>query len=115
MKKVFLTILSLVVLAIVLPFCHSSKKSAKAVPKINYMSDVAPLMTTHCTPCHFPPKGNKLPLNSFTAVSTNIEDILSRINKDPLEKGFMPFKHPKLSDSTIMVFTKWKTDGLLKN
>jgi len=26
----------------------------------------------------------------------------------------MPFKHPKLSDSTINVFAEWKKDGLLE-
>jgi hypothetical protein len=114
MKKFAITIVALFILAVVLPFCHSSKKMA-AAKKTNYTTDVAPLMSMNCTPCHFPPKGNKLPLNSYAAVSSNIDDILERIQKDPLEKGFMPFKHPKLSDSTIAVFQQWKNDGLIEN
>ena len=39
---------------------------------------------------------------------------LKSIQLNPGEKGFMPFKHPKLSDSTINVFVKWKEDGLLE-
>jgi hypothetical protein len=40
--------------------------------------------------------------------------MIARIQRQPDEKGFMPFKHQKLSDSTIMVFVNWKKDGLLE-
>jgi hypothetical protein len=59
-----------------------------------------------------PPQGNKKPLTSYDAVKSNIDDILERIKKNPTDKGFMPFKHPKLSDSTIQVFVAWKNEGL---
>lgn len=47
-----------------------------------------------------------------TAASSEIDEILTRIQKNPGEKGFMPFKHTKLADSTIAVFVKWKEAGM---
>ncbi len=46
---------------------------------------------------------------------TDIDAILDRINKNPEDRGFMPFKHPKLPDSTINVFVNWKKNGLREN
>jgi hypothetical protein len=72
------------------------------------------LMVAPCSPCHFPPKGNKKPYDTYLGVKNDIDSILVRINKNPNEKGFMPFKHPKLPDSTINVLVQWKKDGLLE-
>jgi hypothetical protein len=113
MRKVSLSLLALIVF--ILPFCTSSKKSSKnKVAKVTYMSHIQPLMVANCSPCHMPPKGNKTPYNTYAAVKTDIDDILARIQKNPNEKGFMPMRHPKLSDSTISVFAKWKADDLLE-
>lgn len=95
-------------------FCSSSKKAVKA-PDITYAANVQPLMVANCSPCHFPPRGNKKAYDNYTAVRTDIDSILIRVNKNPGEKGFMPFKHPKLSDSTINVLVQWKKDGLKEN
>ena len=96
--------------------CHSSKKATKTAPKVTYEANIRPLIETNCSPCHFPDKnGMKKPLNSYTAVKDNIDSMLSRIQRNPADKGFMPFKHPKLSDSTITVFKQWKADGTLEN
>jgi hypothetical protein len=111
-----LSVLLLVVIMVALQFCSSTKKAAtQQVPKLTYASNIQPLVIANCSPCHFPPKGNKKPYESYLAVITDIDDILIRIQKKPEEKGFMPFKHPKLSDSTINVFVQWKKDGLLEN
>ena len=81
---------------------------------MTYAANVQPLLVANCSPCHFPPKGNKKPLDTYEAVSKNIDDMISRVSRNPGDKGFMPFKHPKLSDSTINVLVQWKTDGLLE-
>lgn len=117
MKKI--CILLLLALPIVLEFCSSSKKAghsmAKKEPaKLTYTANVQPLVMANCTPCHFPPKGNKKPYDTYASVAGDIDPILERIQKNPGERGFMPFKHPKLSDSTINVFVQWKKDGLLE-
>jgi hypothetical protein len=111
MKKI--CVLLLVMSPFVLQFCSSSKNAMKA-PAVTYDANVQPLMVSNCSPCHFPPKGNKKAYNNYTAVKSDIDSILIRINKNPNEKGFMPFKHPKLADSTINVLVQWKKDGLLE-
>ena len=88
--------------------------AAKEPVKLTYLANVQPLMMTNCTPCHFPPRGNKKPYDTYTATMGDIDPILERIQKNPGDKGFMPFKHAKLSDSTINVFVQWKKDGLLE-
>ena len=99
----------------VLQFCSSSKNAAKKQPeKLTYTANVQSLVAANCSPCHFPPKGNKKPLNTYLAVTANIDSIINRIQKNPGEKGFMPFKHSKLSDSAINVFVQWKKDGLVE-
>jgi hypothetical protein len=61
----------------------------------------------------FPDKGgNKKPLDSYTAVSSTADEILRRIQLAPTDRGFMPNRKPKLSDSTINVIKQWKADGL---
>jgi hypothetical protein len=53
-------------------------------------------------------------LHTYATAKTNIDEMITRIQLNPGDKGFMPFKHPKLPDSTIQVFVKWKADGLLE-
>jgi hypothetical protein len=112
MKKYF--VLLLILTPFVLQFCSSSRNIAKR-NNITYTTHVQALMETHCTPCHFPPKGNKKAYDTYLAVRNDIDSIISRVSKNPGEKGFMPFKHPKLPDSTINVLVQWKKDGLLEN
>jgi len=111
MKK--LSLLFVIAAAIVLPFCKTSKKASSAA-KVTYDANIQPLVMNNCSPCHFPPKGNKRPLDNYDSVKVQIAEIVSRIQRTPGEKGFMPFKHDKLADSTINVFVKWKNDGTPK-
>lgn len=111
MKK--FSLLSLILCTVVFQFCHSAKKArASAMAKVDYATDIQPVVAASCSPCHFPPKGNKKPLDTYLGVSDNIDSILVRIQKNPDEKGFMPFKHPKLPDSIINLFIQFKKDGL---
>lgn len=109
MKKLIILLL-LIPSVTVLQFCTSTKK-AVAEPSITYVGNIAPIMLTSCSPCHFPPKGKKLPLDNFESVKSNIDEIIESIEKDPSQKGFMPFKHAKLSDTTIALFNVWKKTG----
>lgn len=107
----------------VFQFCSSSKKATTAtatettpaIAKVTYAADVEPLIKANCAPCHFPPKGNKEPLNTYEAAKENAGEMIKRIQMHPDERGFMPFRHPRLSDSTINVFVQWKQGGLLKD
>ncbi|MGE5521386.1 MAG: hypothetical protein ACM3VS_15785 [Candidatus Dadabacteria bacterium] len=111
MKKLIAA--ALVFSLITFQYCSSSKK-IQAPPKVSYATNVQPILQSSCTPCHFPPGGNKKPLNTYSGAKDNIDEIIARIQKNPGEKGFMPMKHPKLPDSTILVFVHWKNDGLLE-
>ena len=115
MKKIYAALVVILV-SVLLTYCTSSKKSqaTENAGKISYTENMQPIISANCSPCHFPPKGTKLALDNYGAAKTNIDDIISRINKNPSEKGFMPFKHEKLSDSTIQLFVKWKNDGLIE-
>lgn len=118
MKKLF--VLLLLLAPFVLQFCSSSKKNAATatakVSAITYTANVNPLIQASCSPCHIPAKGGRTKaLDTYTAVKTNIDDIISRVSKNPDERGFMPMRHPKLSDSAINVLVQWKKDGLLEN
>jgi len=116
MKKIQL-IAILGITSIVLTYCSSSKKAAKEAPKTNYTTDVSVVIAATCSPCHIPARGgNKKPYDNYANVSKDIDEIIRRIELNPTDKGFMPFKKTaKLSDSTINVFKKWKTDGMLEN
>lgn len=112
MKKfVFFSALAV---AAVFQFCSSSKKAQRAVAKTTYAANVQPTIQASCSPCHIPPQGRVKALNTYEAAKDNIDESIARINKNPGDKGFMPFKHPKLPDSTIAVFVKWKEDGLIE-
>ena len=116
MKKILL--LSLLGLSVLLlTNCDPSKKAAAtAVPKMNYETNLQPVIMANCSPCHIPSKGgNKKPYDNFANVKTDIDEMIRRIELNPGEKGFMPFKKTaRVSDSTINLFKQWRTDGLLE-
>ncbi len=115
MRKLLL-LLFLLGIIVSLQFCSSSKKltSAKQPAKITYAANIQPLIINYCSPCHIPPRGFKKPLDTYDAAKTSVDEMIARMQKSPDERGFMPFKHAKLSDSTIMVFVNWKNSGLLE-
>lgn len=114
MKKYYIFSL-LVMAALILSYCNPAKKAtAGAEPKLTYEANVSSIITTNCAPCHITEKGgNKKPYDNYTNVKTDIDEMIRRIELNPGEKGFMPFKKTvKLSDSTINVFKKWRDQGL---
>lgn len=117
MKKYF-ALTGIAIAALVFSNCNPGRKAAAAeIPKLTYAGNVSMVIMNNCVPCHVPAKGgNKKPYDNFANVKTDIDEILRRIQLNPGERGFMPFKKTaRLSDSTIAVFKKWKEDGLLEN
>ena len=113
MKKYF-TLAAVMVAVILLSNCHSAKKAATKTPapSLTYQSNIQPLVSNNCSPCHFPSKGgNKKPFDSYDAVKANIDSMIVRVGLNPGDKGFMPFKRAKLNDSTINVFKQWRDSG----
>src|SRR5687767_9551605 len=110
MKKILLLAL---VAVVILPFCTTSKKLSganKNMPLVSYEKDIAHVMKTSCSPCHFPPEGKKEALDTYEAVKANIDDVLYRVQLPHDDPKFMPFKMKKepLSDSLIQVLKLWK-------
>jgi len=114
MKKVLIPALFFATI-VIFEFCSSSKKAQKtAAPETTYTTNVQNIVATHCSPCHIGSGARQKRLDSYDAVKTNIDEIIRRIQLNPTDKGFMPFRHPKLSDSTIQVFINWKNNGLMQ-
>jgi hypothetical protein len=114
--KTYITMAVITIAVVLLANCHSAKKAQNtetaAAPKVTYESSMQSLVSNNCSPCHFPAKGgNKKAFDSYEAVKANIDSMLFRIQLNPTDKGFMPFKRPKLSDSTIAVFKQWRDAG----
>jgi len=118
MKKIYiLAVVGVSVLA--LTNCGPSKKATAGTPpppKMTYEANLQAVIAGNCTPCHIPSKGGfKKPYDNFANVKTDIDEILRRIELNPGDKGFMPFKKTvKLSDSTISIFKQWRADGTLE-
>ena len=114
MKK-FFVFASLGFIALALSYCSSSKKAAKTKILSSYSGNVEAVVSNSCSPCHIPSKGGRVKaLDTYAAVRDNIDEIIRRIELNPTDKGFMPFKHDKLSQDTISIFKQWKTDGLIE-
>jgi hypothetical protein len=115
MKKYFL-VTCLAATTIFFYNCHGTKKATASLPppKLNYETNLKTVIAGNCAPCHIAGKGNKKPYDNYANVKTDIDDIIRRIELNPTDRGFMPFKHGKLTDSTIAVFKQWRSDGLLE-
>ena len=115
MKKIYV-FACLAFLAMGLTYCSSSKKTA-AAPKTTYTANVSTVIAGNCSPCHIPSKGgNKKPYDNYANVKADIDSIIRRIELNPTDRGFMPFKKTeKLPADVIAVFKKFKEDGALEN
>ncbi|MEO5685402.1 MAG: hypothetical protein ABIQ88_22335 [Chitinophagaceae bacterium] len=111
MKKIYVSSL-IVMMAVFFSYCHTAKKAA-AAPLVTFETGIQPIIMSSCSPCHIPAKGgNKAAYDNYANVKKDVDDILRRVQLTPGEKGFMPMKHPKLSDSTIAIIQQWKDNGL---
>jgi len=115
MKKIVFAV-TIIGLSIFLVNCHGPKQAVASTPNaLTYEGDVKEVIAQNCTPCHIPANGGRVrPYDNFANVNTDIDEILRRIQLNPGDRGFMPFKHPKLPDSTIAIFVKWKEQGKLE-
>lgn len=113
MKKVFV----IACLSAVILFAACAKKNtattstATATNATSYTAAVLPLIQAKCSPCHTPSKGgNKANFEDYESTKKHAADIVRRIQMEPGQRGFMPFKHAKLTDDEIAVFKNW-VDG----
>ena len=115
MKKTLIVLLGMVSL-IVFQNCSSSKKASKApaVATVSFEKQVLPIMQSSCTPCHFPPGGNKAPLDTYDAVKGHISDVIARVKLPVTDAKFMPFKSkkPALTTDQIAVLEEWQKQNM---
>ena len=117
MRKYFI-LFGVILSVLVFANCNSTKKvAATVVPKSTYTADLSAVIMNNCVPCHIPAKGGrKKAYDNYANVKTDIEEMIRRIELNPTDKNFMPFKKTeRLPDSTIAKFKKWRDDGLLEN
>ena len=120
MKKFLIPVGVIGLSVIVFAGCHSKEKAmteptanaATNPSAVSYAVSVKSIVASNCSPCHIPAQGgNKKALDTYDALKANIDDVIRRIDLNPTDMGFMPFKHAKLSDSTIAVFKQWRDAG----
>lgn len=118
MKKIYV-FAGMAILLLGLTYCSSSKKvtAAAVAPKPTYAATLAPVIADKCSPCHIPSKGgNKKAYDNYANVKADIDEIIRRIELNPADKGFMPFKKSqKLAADTVAVFKSFKDGGLVEN
>ncbi len=120
MKKLFiaLTILAIVIFVACSPKTTPTTTTTTTTepPKMmltSYASEVQPLIQSKCAPCHLPSKGGfKANFETYESAKKYGAEMVTRIELNPTDRGFMPFKHDKLSADEIAVFKKWVADGL---
>ena len=100
--------------SIFLAQCGSSRKAARGSAGPTYGKEVTAVIEANCAPCHIPAKGGrKKAYDNFANVKADIDEIIRRIQLEPGQRGFMPFKkEQKLDQASIDVFKKWKETGM---
>lgn len=115
MKRMLLLTTGLSVLMLIACSKKSAPGKAAKVKTTSYTADVLPLVQLKCTPCHLPSKGGfKANFETYESAKKYAADMVARIQLNPGDRGFMPFKHPKLAEEEISVFKKWVSDGTLE-
>jgi len=121
MKKFLISLGVISLSVVVFEACHSKKKAmteptantATNPSTVSYAVNMKSIVAANCSPCHIPAQGgNKKALDTYDALKANINDAIRRIELNPTDMGFMPFKHAKLSDSTIAIFKQWRDAGM---
>lgn len=101
----------------VAPTTTDAAKEEYTGPKVTYSTDVSPIISRSCTPCHFPEmRGKKLPLDSYAAVKSSLAEMIRRVELPKDNLKFMPYDHKKqdLSAEEIEMLKNWARGGFLE-
>ena len=84
------------------------------VVKLTYQGAILSLLQQKCSPCHFPSKGGfKASFENYENALKYSAEMVSRIQLNPSDRGFMPFRNAKLDAGDIDIIKKWVSDGAL--
>lgn len=92
---------------------QSSEDDTTGSKSVTHFSGaVKELIVAKCSPCHIPASnGNKTPLDNYESAKKLADEIVRRVELNPGERGFMPFKKEKLSAEEISLLKKWRDEG----
>lgn len=82
--------------------------------KVTFNTDIKPLLTASCTPCHLAGGANPNKWDDYTTAKGKITVILDRTQRAPGSTGFMPKAGTALTAAQIALLKKWVDDGLLE-
>lgn len=96
--------------------CAMFKSSAATESSVSYAQHIEPIMQAKCTPCHYPETGKADMLNTYESVKRHANGILHRIQLDPSDSHYMPFKQkkPAVTTDEIALIQQWKAEGFAK-
>jgi len=83
---------------------------------VTYTQHIEPIIKAKCTPCHYPETGKADMLNTYDLVRSHIGGIIYRVQLDPENKRYMPYKQKKeaLTADEIALLQQWKAEGFGK-
>jgi len=84
------------------------------VALIVYLTDVKPILTASCAPCHLAGGANPNKWDEYSPTKAKIGSIIDRVKREPGSTGFMPRNGTKLPADKIAILEKWVADGLLE-
>jgi hypothetical protein len=105
-------------LAVILFACHRKTAPASSIPLTTYTANIKPIIDNSCTPCHVPSKGGKKAnFDSFDSTKKYIADMITRVQLNPDDPKFMPFKQkkPPLTAAEIQTLKNWQMSGMKKD
>lgn len=111
-KKVFVLV-GMLFLASQCGMYKSGGSVSASEASVSYARDLAPLMLKNCAPCHFPETGKADQLDNYDRVRRHIRGILHRVQLDPSNDSYMPFKQkkPAWTEAEIALFQQWQAEG----
>lgn len=116
MRKKVVLVAGVFIAVLLLQNCKTVQNTYTSPVTVTYTKDIAPIMQTSCTPCHFPPEGKKEALNSYETVKDDIAEIIRTVQLPKDHHDFMPFKSkkPALTESQITALITWQKEGMPK-
>ncbi len=81
------------------------------VPPVTFLNNVRPLIQQRCGSCHT--GGSQINFTVYANASSEINNILDRVQRTPGSSGFMPQSGSPLSSAQIQLLQDWLAQGLL--
>lgn len=99
----------------VAPSSDAKAGKDKKMPSVSYATDIVPIMTRSCSPCHYPAQGGKKEaLDSYAAAAKHAEAMIARVTLPQSDAKFMPFnlKKPALTAEEVALLKAWVEGGM---